>query len=188
MLLGVALAKKPYFKRETADRTQSFRLTVQIAFLLLNVWIGTQFYFFVRQYERYAPAGIQRPPGVEGWLPIAGLMNLKAFLSTGIVPEIHPAAMVLVACFLLMSWLLRKAFCGWLCPVGTISEYLWKLGRKLFRRNIVVPKWADIPLRGLKYLLMALFLYAVVTMPVVSILLFLESPYGLVADVKKAPS
>ena len=92
--------------------------------------------------------------------------------------------MFLVACFLLSSWLLRKAFCGWLCPVGTISEWLWKLGRKLFKRNLLIPKWADIPLRGLKYLFMGFFLYAVITMPVNGILNFLESPYGQIADVK----
>lgn len=184
MLSATATTKKPYFKRSIADRTQRFRQIIQFSFLILNIWLGVQFYYFVRQYEQYAPTGVSRPPGVEGWLPIAGLMNLKAFLLTGNLPEVHPAAMVLVSVFLLSSWLLRKAFCGWLCPVGTISEYLWKLGRKIFRRTYVIPKWADIPLRGLKYLLMSFFLYAVLTMPVNGILNFLESPYGLVADVK----
>ncbi len=61
-------------------------------------------------------------------------MNLKAFLLTGDVPRIHPAASFLLAAFVLMSILLRKAFCGWLCPVGAISEWLWKLGRGSFGR------------------------------------------------------
>ena len=76
----MATFKVPYFRRSMADRTQSFRLFIQISFLLLNVYLGTQFFFFVRQFERYEPSTITRPPGVEGWLPIAGLMNLKAFL------------------------------------------------------------------------------------------------------------
>jgi polyferredoxin len=39
-------------------------------------------------------------------------------------------------------------------------------------------------LRALKYLLLGLFLYAVGTMSAAAIAAFLESPYGLVADVK----
>jgi len=34
---------------------------------------------------------------------------------------------------------MKRAFCAWLCPVGTLSEYLWKAGRKLFGRNLVLP-------------------------------------------------
>jgi polyferredoxin len=84
-----------------------------------------QFYLWVRYFERggeclYVP----RPAEVEGWLPIAGLMNSKYFLLTGKVPTIHPTAMFLFAAFLLMSLLVKKAFCSWLCPVGTVSEYL----------------------------------------------------------------
>jgi polyferredoxin len=45
-------------------------------------------------------------------------------------------------------------------------------------------KWLDIPLRGLKYLLLGFFTYAVLTMSVSDISAFLRSPYGLIADVK----
>jgi polyferredoxin len=40
-------------------------------------------------------------------------------------PAIHPAAMVLAVVFLLSSLLLKKTFCSWLCPVGTISLEAW---------------------------------------------------------------
>ena len=78
-----------------------------------------------------------RPAGAEGWLPIAGLMNTKYLFLTGRVPAIHPAAMVLFITFMLMSLLLKKAFCSWLCPIGTLSEHLWKLGRRVFGRNLL---------------------------------------------------
>jgi polyferredoxin len=68
--------------------------------------------------------------------------------------------------------------------VGTVSEYLWKLGRKLFRRNFRLPGWVDIPLRGLKYLLLGFFLWAVSSMSASAIAAFMRSPYGVVADVK----
>lgn len=177
-------AKKPFTRRARPDRSQAIRRAVQLAFLALNIWIAAEFYFFVRQFETGAAVTFHRPAGVEGWLPIAGLMNLKYFFVTGDVPRIHPAAMVLLAAFLAVSLLFRKAFCGWLCPVGTLSESLWKLGRRTFRRNFRLPRWIDIGLRSLKYILLGLFAYAVASMPADALAGFLQSPYGIVADVK----
>ena len=172
-------------RRAPKDYSQALRRGFQNAFLLLNLVLGVQFYLFVRYYETGGRSlHVDRPPGVEGWLPIASLMNLKAYLLSGYVPAIHPAGMFLLVAFLAASFFFRKSFCGWLCPVGTISEYLWRLGKKLFRRNYALPRWADLPLRSLKYLLMALFLFAVGSMSVEAIRGFLESPYGVVDDVK----
>jgi polyferredoxin len=111
-------------------------------------------------------------------------MNLKATVLTGELPQRLPAGLVLLVAFLAITFLFRKAFCSWLCPVGTISEALWKLGRRLFGRTFTLPRWLDWPLRALKYLLLALFLWVVGSMSVEGIRAFLESPYGLVADVK----
>jgi polyferredoxin len=177
--------EKNRFVRAPPDRTQRWRRALQIAFLLLNVAIGIQFWFFVRFFESggegiYLP----RPPGIEGWLPIAALMNLKAAVLTGELPRRFPAGLFLLVAFLAITFLFRKAFCSWLCPVGTLSEGLWKLGRRLFRRTFALPRWADWPLRALKYLLLAFFLWAVAKMSVEAIHAFLASPYGLVADVK----
>jgi len=35
--------------------------------------------------------------------------------------------------FMLFFVLLNKAFCGWLCPLGTLQELLYRLGRRLAR-------------------------------------------------------
>lgn len=181
----VASKRKIFVRRQLRDHSQRIRHGVQLVFLLLNVYLGVQFYRFVLQFETYqAERQILRPAGVEGWLPIAGLMNLKLLLLTGQIPRIHPAAMFLLIAFLLMSILLRKAFCGWLCPVGTLSEWLWRFGRKYLGRTWEIPKWADLPLRSLKYILLGLFGYAVYSMTVAELRAFLYSPYGLVADVK----
>jgi polyferredoxin len=83
-----------------------------------------------------------------------------------------------------MTFVFRKAFCSWLCPVGTVSEYLWKLGRATFRRNFQSPRWLDIVLRSLKYLLLSFFAYAVASMSAAAIAEFLRSPYALIVDVR----
>jgi polyferredoxin len=177
--------KKLLVRRFVPKNTRRLRSAVQIAFLLLNIAIAAQFYFFVRQFEIPGSTySVTRPPGVEGWLPIAGMMNLKAFLLTREIPTLHPATMFLLTTFLVISLLLRKAFCSWLCPIGTLSEWLWKAGRSIFGRNFAPPRWLDIALRSLKYVLLSLFVYVVVNMSVDGIHAFLQSPYGIVADVK----
>ena len=180
-----ATTKKKLIRRTDRDYSQALRRGYQFAFFLMNVWLGGQFYLWVRHYETAgASAYVSRPAGVEGWLPIAGMMNLKYFLLTGRVPELHPAAMFLLVTFVSISFLFRKAFCSWLCPVGTVSEYLGKLGKKIFGRNFHLPRWVDIPLRGLKYLLLGFFVWAVSSMSATAIAGFMQSPYGIVADVK----
>jgi polyferredoxin len=177
--------KKKLVRRTDRDYSQPLRRSYQFAFLLLNVYLGGMFYLWVRHFETGPGTKVAaRPAGVEGWLPIAGLMNFKYWLATGHVPTIHPAAMFLLISFLAISFLFRKAFCSWLCPVGTLSEYLWRAGRKLLHRNFAVPRCFDSPLRGLKYLLLGFFLWAVSSMSADAIAVFMRSPYGLIADVK----
>ena len=172
-------------RRAAPDGSQKIRHVVQWAFVALNVWIGAQFYLWVRYMERGGHGlYVSRPPGVEGWLPIAGLMNLKYLLLTGDVPSIHPAAMFLLMAFLAISLLMKKAFCSWLCPIGTVSENLWKLGRKIFKKSLRVPRWVDIPLRSLKYLLLGFFGFFIAVMSAEQIAGFMQSPYAMVADVK----
>lgn len=181
------LPRKPrkLVHRAKALPWQRVRHGVQAAFLLLNAWIAIQFYLWVRYFER-GGAGLYlpRPAGVEGWLPIAGFMNFKYLLMTGRVPAVHPAAMFLFLAFVLTSLLLKKAFCSWLCPVGTFSEFLWKLGRHFLGRNLHLPRWVDLPLRSLKYILLGFFVFVIGTMSAEAIESFMQTPYGLLADVK----
>ncbi len=176
---------KKLLRRDDHEYSQALRRGVQLGFLALNIWIGAQFYLWVRWAEsagRTAP--VRRPAGVEGWLPIQGLMQFKYTLATGQFPRLHPASLVLFLAFVVISFLLRKSFCGWLCPVGTASEYLWKMGRTIFRRNFDLPRPVDLALRALKYLLLAFFVYAVVNMSAAAIAEFLASPYALMIDVR----
>ena len=172
-------------RRVLPDHSQALRRGFQFAFLALNVWLGAKFYFWVHAFESGAHTReMIRPAGVEGWLPIAGLMNLKYWITSGNLPTTHPAALFLFLSFLAIAFLLRKAFCSWLCPVGTLSEYLWRAGRLIFRCNFQLPRWLDLPLRTLKYLLLGFFGWAVGNMSADAVQQFMHSPYGVIADVR----
>jgi len=179
-------APKKKLVRKPVDRAQVLRRSVQLAFLALNLWVGVQFYLFVRFFETDGRSlWLSRPAGVEGWLPIAGLMNLKALLVTGAMPEMYPAGLVLFLSFIAVSVVFRKAFCSWLCPVGTLSEWLWKAGKRLFGRSFLVPRWLDAPLRAVKYLLLAFFIkIVVVDMPLLALQAFFQNPYGMTLDLR----
>jgi len=111
-------------------------------------------------------------------------MQLKYFLLTGLVGRVHPAGFFLFVTFLAISFVFRKAFCSWLCPVGSLSEYLWRLGRFIFRSNFQLPRWADLSLRSLKYLLLGFFAHAIANMSAEAIAEFMGSPYALIVDVR----
>jgi polyferredoxin len=167
-----------------ADRTYRVRIVVQTAFALTCLTLGWQFSRFVAAAAAGALPLPHRPPGVEGFLPISGLMGALDWAHQGKLNAIHPAATSLFLIGVALALLLRKAFCSWICPVGFLSESLARLGRRLFGRNFRISKFLDIPLRGLKYLLLGFFLWAILGMSAASLHAFLDSPYNRLADVK----
>jgi polyferredoxin len=178
-------ARVPLVRRSEPDYSQRLRLAVQGFFFALNAWIGVQFYLWVRWVESGGRTlQVSRPAGVEGWLPIEGLMQTKYFLATGRVPPVHAAGFFLFEAFLLIAFLFRNSFCSWICPVGTVSEYLWKLGRAVFGRTVQLPEWGAATLRPLKYLVLGFFAVSVVFMSAADISEFLGSPYALIVDVR----
>ena len=178
----------PLFKRawlRLKNDSQVLRSTVQFAFVLLCVWIGIEFHLFVKWgTSGGASSFVERPPGVEGFLPISALMSLKHWVEGGVLNEIHPASVFILLGILAVSIIVKKAFCSWLCPIGTLSESLWMLGQKLFGRTFNVPRWLDYPLRSLKYLLLLFFAASIWQMDVPALEYFINSPYNKVADIK----
>ena len=172
--------------RNLAKPVQRWRFAIQSAFAVLCIWIGVEFYFFVKYIETAGAAGItSRPPGVDGFLPISSLMSLYYWFLSAEVHPYHPAGLFILGAIILMSLVFGKSFCSWLCPVGYVSEMLGDLGKKLFGRTLSIPRWLDWPLRSLKYLLLAFFVYSIFfLMNEFALKQFLDSPYNLVADVK----
>jgi polyferredoxin len=172
---------------KNADKPiQKFRFIVQIAFVVLCIWIGYDFYKFVSYLESGGTIEFtSRPPGVDGFLPISSLMSFYLFLKTGQIHMAHPAGVIILFAIVLMSFLVSKSFCSWFCPVGFLSEMLGNVGEKLFKKKIKMPKFLDFPLRSIKYLLLAFLVYTVfIMMNEIALKEFLDSPYNIVADIK----
>lgn len=162
------------------------RRALQWVVLLLVLWIGFQFARFVGSCLDPARPFVERPPGVGGFLPIAGLMGLRLWVERGALDLVQPSAAVLLGLALLVSALFKKSFCAWVCPVGTLSEYLWLLRERLFRRWPArkIPLWADYLLTAPKYLLLAFFGGFIATMSTEHLAAFVEGGYNRVSDVR----
>lgn len=165
---------------------QKIRFIVQSLFVLLCIWIGVEFYQFIQYLESNGTAAFSsRPPGVDGFLPISSFMSLYLFLMTGQIHSAHPAGFYIFFAIVLVSIIFGKAFCSWLCPIGFLSELIGDFGKKIFKKDLKLPKFLDYPLRSLKYLLLGFLFYSVFfLMSITALQAFLDSPYNLVSDVK----
>ena len=134
--------------------------------------------------EAGAPPTVARPGSIEAFRPISGLFGTAAWLKGGGINPVHPAAVVIFVTIIAVSLLLRRAFCSWICPVGTVSEWLWKLGFNKLQRNWLPPRWLDLGLRGIKYLLLAFFLFSTVSWSLAMLQGFLGSGYHAISYVK----
>jgi len=174
-----------YFQNINLTSIQIHRRIVQYLFLATTVLIGVLFGVFVNQLENGILPTISRPPGIEAFLPISALISLKYWLVTGIFNRVHPSGLIILLIILSTAILLKRGFCSWACPFGLLTEYLNRLHRFIFRKNIRIPRWLDYPLRGLKYLLLAFFLWGIlIKMNAFALDYFIYSPYNMVADIK----
>lgn len=162
------------------------RQAIQYLFVALSVLIGVRFYIF---YQYYYSGGeglyLGRPHAVEAFLPLSALVGIKSWISNGIFDTIHPAGVIILLTFIVISILFRKAFCSWICPFGWISEKLTVLANKTIGKQFVLPNFLDLPLRSLKYLLLGFFVWGIFfQMNGMVAYMFLNSDYNKVSDVK----
>jgi len=161
------------------------RLLCQILFFITTLIIGYRFYQFAAVLEQGMIPDVQRPPGVEAFLPISALVSLKYFALTHVVNEIHPSGLLIFLFVMLTSLLVKKSFCSWVCPIGFLSEILSQVHYRFFKKGLQLNLLADYFLRSLKYLLLAFFLFTILyTMNHIALEKFVFSSYNIVADIK----
>lgn len=167
-------------------KARKYRLAFQTSFLAFLLYMGFRFWQFTQYYDSGGKAAfVPHPDGVEGFLPIGALTSFKYWLVTGSVHPYHQAGLFIFIGAIAVSAVLKKGFCGWICPVNFISERLSWPWQKIFRKNVIPPKWIDYPLRSLKYIVFIFFFWAIViTMDVAGLHNFLDGDYWKVADVK----
>lgn len=94
--------------------------------------------------------------GVDALCPFGTLESAWALITRGqFLTKVGTSSAVLLAGTLLMSLLLRRGFCGQICPLGFLQELFGKLGARLGKKRPRLPGLWDRVLRGTKYLVLA---------------------------------
>ena len=172
-------------RRPTLPKVLAARRVAQWVVAAAVLAIGVQFTLWVVPHLAGAWPEVSRPPGVEAFLPIGGMLATRHLLLSGVVDAVHPAGLAIFLAVCLMSAVVAKSFCSHVCPIGLLSELLGRLGVRLTGRTLRLPRWLDMPLRGLKFLLLGFFVWAIwFAMDAGAVAAFLASPYNTIVDAK----
>ena len=116
-----------------------YQLAVFAALLYMGLRLWTD-NAYVTDFEAYCPFG--------GLQALGSYINLNSLSCSMTTMQIMMGVVLLAG-----SALFSKLFCGYLCPLGTVSEWLGKLGDK-FKIKIKISESIDNSLRALKYMLL----------------------------------
>jgi len=166
------------------EKLPVLRHGIQTCYFLFCLWTGYRFFQFLEWASGKSELFTPKPPAVEAFLPISALVGLKHWIYTHTYDPVHPAGLTVFLAIVVSAFFWRKGFCGWICPVGAISNLVEKAGRRLgFLYRL--PAWLDIPLLSIKYLLLGFFLYFILwKMDSNQIQNFITSPYNVTVDAR----
>jgi ferredoxin len=95
----------------------------------------------------------------ESWCPLGGVEALYTYFREGnLVCSLGVSNFYILAGALVMALLLRRAFCGYMCPIGAISEWFHAAARRLGVPALRVPRSLDRALAAFKYAILAAIL------------------------------
>lgn len=152
-----------------------------LLFFLFSCWQLWRYYQWALGNGEY----VARPEATAGLVPLGAIMSLVAWLKAGVFDPVMPAALVIIIAAVVVSVLLKRGFCGWVCPVGTLAAVAGWAGRFLNRgRYRRMPRWLDITLRIPKYVMAAYLVGWVAMMPAETALQFQLIPYYATSDLK----
>ncbi len=98
-------------------------------------------------------------PDFEAYCPFGGVQALGSYLLNQSLACTMTSAQIVMGILMMVGVLLfSKLFCAYICPIGTISEWLGKLGDKL-KVRFTIKGIADKALRSLKYILLFITFY-----------------------------
>jgi polyferredoxin len=99
--------------------------------------------------------------------PFGGVETLYKFITVGtFVQKVRESSFVLMTLVFILAILFGPVFCGWVCPLGTVQEWVGRIGRKIFKTkhySHFIPSKLDKILRYARYGVLVWVLYITIT-------------------------
>lgn len=129
-------------------KTNPFRLFFQITILGLLAYMGIRFFVDKNYFPDY-----------EAYCPFGGIQALSSyFVNNTLACSMTSLQIVIGLVLIVLIVIVSKLFCSYICPIGTVSEWLGKLGER-FSIRYTITGIADKALRSLKYILLFITFY-----------------------------
>lgn len=141
-----------------SKQRDTLRVAVQIGFFVLVALIAVN--HTLEESGRAIP--VLSTASLHAVCPFGGVVSVYEYLDSGtMVKKTHGAGFVLMWIGFAAALLVGPAFCGWLCPFGSVQEWFGRLGGRFFGRryNRFVPQKLDRYLRYARYLVLAWVVY-----------------------------
>jgi len=164
-------------------RKLNLRFMVRTGFLLYFIYLCAKLWMFYL-WAVGEGAYVDRPEAVAGLIPVGAYMSFFLWLKTGFFDVVAPAGIVIIIGALATSFLFKRGFCGWICPVGAVWHGFGWLGRRLQGRTLRPPRWLDLVLRALRYVIAIAAFGFVGMVSVAEAISFQQIPYYAVSDIK----
>jgi polyferredoxin len=133
-------------KRQSISKTRVARRLIQASFLAFIVFASLRHSLFE---ESMTSASI------DALCPFGAVETLwRTWTSGEFVPKTHPSNIVLGLALLVSTIVAGAAFCGWICPFGTLQDGLTWLRTRLKLPEVRVPQRMDRWLRYGRYLVL----------------------------------
>ncbi|MBP1756381.1 MAG: hypothetical protein H6Q59_2779 [Firmicutes bacterium] len=124
--------------------------------LRITILLGLLTYITYEGYLHQVLGG-GKAPSTHALCPFGALESLYTLLFTGsFIQKIYSGTVVLLILTVIIAILFRRSFCGLLCPFGALQELFGKIGRRILKKQFIMPAFIDKPLRYLKYLILLL--------------------------------
>jgi polyferredoxin len=98
--------------------------------------------------------------GFEAFCPFGGVEALYGLFTTrNFTCALAPLNLSIFLAVVVLTIITKRTFCGWVCPLGSIAEWIARLADKIWKKRPQIPKAADSYLRFLRYPVLAIVLY-----------------------------
>lgn len=133
-------------------KKRKIRLAIQIFFFALIGLIA------VNKTLAETGSGIGIPflseASLHALCPFGGIVTLYNLFTLGtFIQKIHFSSVILMSIIFGLAILFGPVFCAWVCPLGSMQEWVGKMGRKIFKKkyNHFIPVKIDKKMRYVRY-------------------------------------